>query len=69
MNFRNFFVEDDVEDDTKSKINFLHKMLPPVGIAPGTFCDPLWLLPDWANSASVNLGIFNFTFVDAPIDF
>ena len=26
-------------------------------------------LPDWDSSASVTWGIFNFTFLDAPIDF
>ena len=29
-------------------------------IEPGTSCDPFWCLPDWANLASFNWGIFNF---------
>ena len=44
------------------------KIFPPVGIELGTFCDPFWILPDSANLASVNWGIFNFTFAGAPID-
>ena len=34
-----------------------------------TSCVTLSCLPDWANLASVNRGIFNFTFVCTPIDF
>ena len=51
----------------KSKIN-LAKSWPPVGIEPGTSHDPLCYLPNWANLASVNWEIFNFTFVGAAID-
>ena len=44
-------------------------MLPPMGIEPGTSCSPLSCLLDWANLASVEWGIFNFTLVGAQIDF
>ena len=37
-------------------------------IEPGISRDSLWCLPDSANLVSVNWGIFNFTFVGAPID-
>ena len=40
--------------------------LPLAGTAPGTFCDPLWYLPAWANLASVSWGMFSFAFVFAP---
>ena len=39
------------------------KILHPVGIEPGTFCNH-----SDANLASVTFRILNFTFVDAPID-
>ena len=44
------------------------KKLPAMSIEPGP-CDALSCLPDWANLASVNWGIFNFTFVGVRIDF
>lgn len=71
LNFQLFnFVEDDVEDDTKPKINFYTTcyLQWELNLAPFVIHSDYWLT-DWANSASVNLGIFNFTFVDAPIDF
>ena len=37
----------------KRKIN-LTKNIVPVRIEPGTYCDALWCLTDWANMASVN---------------
>ena len=45
------------------------KKLSAVGIEPETSCVLLWCLPDWVNLASASWGIFNFTFVGAPIDF
>ena len=48
--------------------NFSYKRLPSVGIEPGTFCDPLWCLPDWANMTR-NTETFKIIMQSCSIDF
>ena len=50
-------------------LTLFSKKLFSVRLEPWISCVLLWCIPNWVNLASVNSGIFNFTFVCVPTDY